>query len=503
MKNREEYIKEVFNMRDDYIKKRTAKRKTAAAIGIPVICAAVICTAALPARIKKGELLDGKASGNYSAVSDSDMSVKNAQDGDISVAPPTAEIPEMAADESNQETVAAGESFPEGKQEAAPSGGGQKEEHYSTDLSYFESLLNDFSLKLFRETLKNEEHGKTVLISPVYAYSLLCGSANGMSDPVYSQMQNALKFNTADTPLNSSYKAFIDKLTTGGRGSLSAANIMWLNSSAFRSVNQSFTAQTADFYRLQTVHTPADNSSKSEINGIINEKTGGRINGILNGESLGGAMRLISAVSFNGNHFGTSSGEIDYYLAGSIDFTDISGKVKSVNAIQSDNAFAINEENASGFIFDLNGGKYRLTAMMPNDGISVYDYAKEFCRKSAEEISGIGAFYGDSTIKAVMPSLDSVYEGSMKKALSAIGMDGIFSSSADFSKIGESSGATLSDLTQKCRISLNTTSDKTPPAKSGSDSETETVTINRPFIFMLTEKENGIPVLMGVIPQIN
>ena len=140
---------------------------------------------------------------------------------------------------------------------------------------------------------------------------------------------------------------------------------------------------------------------------------------------------------------------------------------------------------------------------MPNDGMSVYDYAKEFCKKSAEEISCIGAFYGAGTIKAVLPSLDSVYEGSMKNALSAIGMGGIFSSSADFSKIGESSGATLSDLTQKCRFSLNTDSERPATTKSRSDSETETVTINRPFIFMLTEKETGIPVLMGIIPQIN
>lgn len=502
MKNREEYIKEVFIMRDNYIKKRTANRKTAVAVGAPVICAAIICTAALTSRIRKGEMPDGKAEELCSMVSGSGAAVKNTENN-ISAAPPTAEVLETAADESNQETAAAGESFAEGKHETSPSGEDQKEEHYTTDLSYFEGLLNDFSLKLFRETLKNEEYGKTVLISPVYTYSLLCGSTNGVSDPIYSQMQNALKFNTADESLNSSYKAFIDKLTTGGRGSLSAANIMWLNSSAFRSVNQSFTDRNADYYRSKVICCAADSSSKSEINGIINEKTGGRINSVLSGELPDGAMRLISAVSFNGNHLGVSSNEIDYCAAGSIDFTDISGKVKSVTAIQSDNAFAIKEENASGFIFDLNGGKYRLTAMMPNDGISVYDYAKEFCKKSAEEISGIGAFYGDSTIKAVMPSLDSVYEGSMKNAISAMGTGGIFSSSADFSKIGESSGATLSDLTQKCRFSLNTDSERPAPTKSHSDSETETVTINRPFIFMLTEKETGIPVLMGIIPQIN
>ena len=230
MKNREEYIKEVFIMRDNYIKKRTANRKTAVAVGVPAICAAIICTAALTSRIKNGEMPDGKAEKLCSMVSDSDAAVKNTENN-ISAAPPTAELPEGVAAESNQET--------------SPSGEGQKEEHYTTDLSYFESLLNDFSLKLFRETLKNEEYGKTVLISPVYTYGLLCGSTTGVSDPIYSQMQNALKFNTADNGLNGSYKAFIDKLTTGGRGSLSAANIMWLNSSSFRSVNQSFTDRNA------------------------------------------------------------------------------------------------------------------------------------------------------------------------------------------------------------------------------------------------------------------
>ena len=58
MKNREEYIKEVFIMRDNYIKKRTANRKTAVAVGAPVICAAIICTAALTSRIRKGEMPD-------------------------------------------------------------------------------------------------------------------------------------------------------------------------------------------------------------------------------------------------------------------------------------------------------------------------------------------------------------------------------------------------------------------------------------------------------------
>ena len=42
MKNREEYIKEVFIMRDNYIKKRTANRKTAVAVGGPAICAEII-----------------------------------------------------------------------------------------------------------------------------------------------------------------------------------------------------------------------------------------------------------------------------------------------------------------------------------------------------------------------------------------------------------------------------------------------------------------------------
>ena len=369
------------------------------------------------------------------------------------------------------------------------------------DLDYANEAITDFAIRLLRAT----EEGGNVLISPMSVMCALAMTANGAAGETLNQMEQVLGMNVNE--LNEYLYSYINRLPEGEKYKLSIANSIWFTDDDLLTVNDSFLQKNADYYGAEIYKTSFDNQTKSDINNWVRKETDGMIPRILDKIPEEAIMYLINTLAFEAEW----AEVYERYQVSDGVFTTENGEKQNAEFMYCDEGRYLTDEMASGFIKYYSGGKYAFAALLPNEGISISEYIDSL---TGERINVLLSNPQYVTVKTAIPKFKTQYEVEMSTILSEMGMPTAFDVTfADFSKLGkyEEQNIYIGSVLHKTYIEVAERGTKAGAVtvvemKNGSaapPNDPKVVYLDRPFIYMIINTENNIPLFIGAMTDIN
>lgn len=362
--------------------------------------------------------------------------------------------------------------------------------------------VTDFAVRLFKAST---EKGKNTLISPLSVLSALAMTANGAKGETLTQMETVLGMPTDE--LNNYFYSYLKVLPQGEDYKLNLANSIWFtNHDRFR-VNQDFLQLNADYFDADIYRTPFDNSTLKDINSWVKKETDGMIPEILDKIPKEAVMYLVNALAFEAEWADVYEKEQVHFGI----FTLEDGTTQDVEYMYSEESNYLEDEKATGFLKYYKECKYAFVAMLPKEGVSVSDYVASL---DGEHVNALITNRTNPTVNAAIPKFESEYNTEMSEVLSDMGMDIAFNEDkADFSGLGTSTAGNIyiNRVLHKTFISVAEQGTKAGAATvvemmdecAFEVTDTKTVYLDRPFVYMLIDCETNIPFFIGTMMDVN
>lgn len=362
--------------------------------------------------------------------------------------------------------------------------------------------VTDFSVRLFRQSL---EEDKNTLISPLSVISALGMTANGAREETLAQMERAFGVELSD--LNEYLHAYAEALPEDKeRYKLSMANAIWFRDTESLTVEKDFLQTNANYYGAAVKKAPFDNTTLEQINHWVSDNTDGMIDNILDRIPDSAVMYLVNALAFDAEWQ-----EIYYeHQLRDGEFTKEDGSKQDVQFMYSMERGYMEDDKAEGFIKYYADKKYAFVALLPKESVSVSEYADTL---TGEKLHTMLTNISDRKVRAAIPKFESEYSLVMNDVLINMGMADAFDvEKADFTGLGSSEGGNLyiSQVRHKTYIAVDERGTKAGAATivemaEGAAMETEepaTVYLDRPFVYMIVDCEEMVPVFIGAVRSV-
>lgn len=370
----------------------------------------------------------------------------------------------------------------------------------SDDISSQNQSYTDFAMRLFKES---EESGKNTLISPFSVFCALAMTANGAKADTLEQMESVLGMTAEE--MNQYVYGYMKKLPQNEKCKLSLANSIWLNDENNFAVNNNFLQTNADYYGADIYTSPFNEKTCGDINNWVQQNTDEMIPEILDEISADAVMYLVNALAFDAEWDENYEKE---QVRKEI-FTREDGTEQNAEFMHSSEGTYLKDKNAVGFMKYYSGSKYAFAAMLPDEGTSLSDYVKSL---TGESVSSVLAKPQYETVLASVPKFETEYNARMTETLKEMGMTKAFDmNGADFGGIGNSDSGKIyiSRVLHKTFISVGEMGTKAGAAsaaesKCGSamEDEIKEIYLNRPFVYMIADCENNIPLFIGTVTDV-
>lgn len=353
-----------------------------------------------------------------------------------------------------------------------------------------QAYLN-FTASLLQHTFS----GDNLLLSPLSAADALCLTMEGAAGETRQQMETVL----GEAETMGGYFSTIRR-ETGEQ--LTMADSVWIRNDPSLSVNDTFLAIATEDYQAEVFSAPFDENTRQDINTWVEDRTDGEIQNLI--EQIQGSemLYLINTTLFDAKWQ-------DKYEANEIrdrDFTTVSGKTTQVKMMYSDEDTYLENDFCTGLLKYYEGKDYAFVGLLPDEDITIYQLVGRLDgdtlhklisgRISAEVEAGIPVFSGDTKLE-------------LADILPDMGMPLAFSPGADFLDMATYDGQNLyiGRVIHQTRIEVNEQGTKAAAAtavimESGAaetSSNSYTVILNRPFVYMLVDMRQEIPIFIGVM----
>ncbi len=359
----------------------------------------------------------------------------------------------------------------------------------------------DFAVRLYQASLGAEDN---TLVSPLSVLCALSMTANGASGETLSQMEEVLGMSIED--LNSYIYSYVKDLPQGDAYKLSLANSIWFKDVPGLSVRPEFLQTNADYYGADMFKVPFNEGTLRDINSWVRENTDDMIPSILDRIQENSVMYLINALAFDAKW----KSVYEKYQVQEGVFTLENGTEKKAEFMHSEEHLYLEDEYATGFIKYYKDRKYAFAALLPNQDVTIADYAATL---SGDHISELLANPTDVSVYASIPKFESEYSVELSEVLKEMGMPDAFDiSAADFSGMGTSEQGNLyiGRVLHKTFISVGEQGTKAGAAtvvdvlcgSAMNPEEPKTVYLDRPFVYMLIDCENNVPFFIGTMMDV-
>ena len=148
-------------------------------------------------------------------------------------------------------------------------------------------------------------------------------------------------------------------------------------------------------------------------------------------------------------------------------------------------------------------------ALLPKEGVRLRDYIASL---TGENLRTMLSNVQDTKVETAIPKFQSEYTVEMKEILQTLGMTDAFDpEQADLSGIGETSTGLLyiNQVLHKTYIAMDEQGTKAGAATvvatgegAAPPTEVKTVYLDRPFLYLIVDREAGLPVFMGTVMDI-
>ncbi len=370
----------------------------------------------------------------------------------------------------------------------------------ATDLSL---PLDRFGLALLQRQAASSPTGN-VLISPVSMHAVLSMVFNGARGATAEEMRAALGL--GHLPLDVVDQGWADLIRlsqSGKRPELSLADSLWLRSGvAFR---KEFLATNRDYFAAETRPLPTDSTkAASQINAWIEKRTAGRITDLVQPDMFDAStvLGLFNTVYLNVHwkHFDKAATQQE-------PFTLADGRQVNVPMMHaSDLKAKVAQTDQYDAVALPTSGPVTAWVIVPRAPMTADKLLASMDPGRLQDLLSRGAL---ATGSLAVPRFTTRYEAQqLKEQLSAMGMPSAFSPSAsDLSGIADVGTQRLyiSAVMQKTYLDF---SEQGVEAGAGSGAIISVtsgrvrgfdIRADHPFVVVLTEKDTGAPLFMGLI----
>lgn len=363
----------------------------------------------------------------------------------------------------------------------------------------FKNSSADFAIRLFQKT---RDDSKNSLISPLSVMLALSMTANGAKGETLTQTESLLGGDIPMETLNEYLYSYIKALPSEKTAKLNIANSIWVRDNGF-TAEKAFLQKNADYFDAAVYKSAFDVKTLRYINNWVKKNTDGMIEKIIDDIDPDAVMYLINTVLFDAEW--ENIYKKDEVRDGT--FTALDGTKRTASMMYSAEHLYLDDGKAIGFIKPYRNG-YSFVALLPNEDISLSDYAASMTGKSfADTIKNAE----DVPVEAAMPKFSYDYDIEMSGALKAFGMSLPFDpEKADFSALGyyESGNIFISRVLHKAYITVDEKGTKAGAATAADIKATSdtgglySVTLDRPFVYAVIDDACGLPVFIGAVTDI-
>ena len=360
--------------------------------------------------------------------------------------------------------------------------------------------MMDFSLRLFQNCLQD---GENTLVSPLSVLSALGMTANGAGGNTLAQMEETFGLTTEE--MNRYLYAYARSLPQGEKYKLSLANAIWFRDREGLSFEEDFLQTNADWYDAGLYQAPFDDSTLKEINDWVETNTDGMIKDILDKILDDAVMYLVNALAFDAE-WETIYKEYQVYSG---IFTTAKGDEQEAEMMHSEESCYLEDEYATGFVKYYADRSYAFAALLPNEGTSLAEYAASL---NGERLNKLFADAQTVTVHAAIPKYETEYDIEMSQVLQAMGMTDAFDPNlADFSGMGHSARGNIfiNRILHKTFIAVDDKGTKAGAATlvemadEAAPMDIKIVYLDRPFLYMLIDCEENLPIFIGTLNHLD
>lgn len=367
------------------------------------------------------------------------------------------------------------------------------------------------------ELLKKTGSGNGTLVSPLSILTATLMTAGGAKGETLDEMLAVL---AGGADIEDAYREFFnfcESLTSSNNAKLESANAVFVTDRGSFRINKRFIHEINETFRGQVAAADfTDGKTVDGINAWCNEHTDGMIPRVISRENVNGdtVMVLLNAICFDAlwSEQFTENSVRDGVFHGT-------GGDRSVKMMSSREYYFFEGENETGFLKSYDG-RYSFAAILPNEGVSTESYLKTL--DAGTFLSLIGRDDGTAIIS--MPKFSFDWGSSLTGTLRDMGIVKAFDPlAADLSglggfadengevKGGAGSGLFIGNVIHKTHIDVDESGTRAAavtaviaPGEAAPGQESpKTVSLDRPFIYAIVDNATKLPILIGVLNDIN
>lgn len=361
--------------------------------------------------------------------------------------------------------------------------------------------VTDFGVELMKECYGADTN---TLISPLSVISALGMTANGARGETLVQMLETFGITLAN--LREYIRDYQAALPNDKKYQLNMANAIWFKDTENFTVEEEFLQINRDYFDAGVYRAPFDESTRLDINQWVEENTNGMIKDVLDKISDEAVMYLVNALAFEAEWE-------EIYNENQIwnrEFTKEDGTAQKTEFMHSDERMYLEDESAVGFMKYYADKSYAFVALLPKEGITVEEYLANL---TGVELHQLLTNPTDVHVDAAIPKFKTGYNVQMKDVLTAMGIQDAFDSGlADFSGLGHSTEGNIyiERVIHKTFIEVDAKGTKAGAATVVEMSvesamempESKTVILDRPFVYMIIDCEENVPVFIGTMMDV-
>jgi len=364
---------------------------------------------------------------------------------------------------------------------------------------------NKFGINLFKNIVSASDEPGNIMISPLSVSQALGMTWNGARGATRDEMTEMMGFSVDnDTELNESNKTIREALLNADNlVKTNIANSIWYRNTFH--INQGFVDVDKKFYdaEVKALDFTDTESSKKTINNWVNDKTKGKIPKIVDEITADHIMFLINAVYFKGKW------KYEFKKDNTVDepFHFADGKTENVKMmVQETDLNYFKTSNSQGVALPYGNGHFRMIVLLPDEDITLKEYVSELNESTITD--NINSFR-QNKVNVWLPKFKFECNLALKEPLKELGMKSAFLDGvADLSGMGTPSNLVVSKVKHKTFVEVEEEGTEAAAVTSveigvtsigPGENHTIPFIVNRPFLFLIQEKDTGAILFMGQV----
>lgn len=365
----------------------------------------------------------------------------------------------------------------------------------SENLTQVVAANNQFAIDLYQRQASVDGN---LFMSPASVSTLLAMVYAGADGETRKQMQQVLHLQADEDEVHAGFSELMKRLNGSADVKLNVANKLWAQQDY--QFLHSFLDLGKKYYDAATARLNFGESQQAvdTINGWVEEKTQGKIKDLLTIDDVDGATTLVltNAIYFKANWIY----KFNPSLTRESEFTNAAGEKSNIPMMNQTAEFNYVEHSGTSVLeMPYAGDQYSLVVLLPDSSSSLSDLESGLSAGKLDELLGA---MRKRKVDVRLPKFKFELRSELNDLLKELGMTDAFSTAADFSKMTGQRDLFLAKVIHKAFIEVNEEGSEAAAAsaatmKRSAAPRNPQFIANRPFMYLIRDKESGAILFMG------